>query len=172
MLPEKTIAFSGEPCHGGKHSKERLTVVVGANMSGTEKLPLLVTGKSRNPRCFKGLKSLPVWYEANSKAWITQYLFDQYMWKLDRKYEQQKSKVLMFVDNCGAHGHISNLKAITSKFLPPNTTSVLQPMDQGVIKNLKLHYRSRLLNRVLLRVDSDKSYAVDVLSAIIILSDA
>lgn len=94
------------------------------------------------------------------------------MWKLDRKYEQQKSKVLMFVDNCGAHGHISNLKAITSKFLPPNTTSVLQPMDQGVIKNLKLHYRSRLLNRVLLRVDSDKSYAVDVLSAIIILSDA
>ncbi|KAH9364205.1 hypothetical protein HPB48_018533 [Haemaphysalis longicornis] len=45
-------------------------------------------------------------------------------------------------------------------------------MDQGVMKNLKLHYRSRLLNRVLLCVDSDKRYAVDVLSAISILSDA
>ncbi|KAH9374242.1 hypothetical protein HPB48_005562 [Haemaphysalis longicornis] len=45
-------------------------------------------------------------------------------------------------------------------------------MDQGVVKNLKLHYRLHLLNRVLLCVDSDKSYAVDVLSAISILSDA
>ncbi|KAH9379890.1 hypothetical protein HPB48_013794 [Haemaphysalis longicornis] len=45
-------------------------------------------------------------------------------------------------------------------------------MDQVVIKNLKLHYRSSLLNRVLLGVDSDKSYGADVLSAISILSDA
>ncbi|KAH9363011.1 hypothetical protein HPB48_014207 [Haemaphysalis longicornis] len=46
------------------------------------------------------------------------------------------------------------------------------PMDQGVIKNLKQHYRSRFVNRVLLCVDSDKSYVVNVLSAISILSDA
>ncbi|KAH9377706.1 hypothetical protein HPB48_002347 [Haemaphysalis longicornis] len=58
------------------------------------------------------------------------------------------------------------------EFSPLNTTSVLPSMDQGVIKNLKLHYRSRLLNRVLLCVDSNKSYAVDELSAISILSDA
>ncbi|KAH9361885.1 hypothetical protein HPB48_003706 [Haemaphysalis longicornis] len=45
-------------------------------------------------------------------------------------------------------------------------------MDQCVIENLKLHYRSRLLNRVLLCVDSDTSYVVDVLSAVSILSDA
>lgn len=172
MLPDKTLALSGEPCHGGKHSKERLTVVVGGNMTGTEKLPLLVIGKSKNPRCFKGVKSLPVWYEANSKAWITQNLFEQYLRKLDRRYEQQNRKVLMFVDNCGAHGHIDNLKAITVEFLPPNTTSVLQPMDQGVIKNLKVHYRSRLLNRMLLCVDSNKNYVVDVLTAISMLSDA
>ncbi|KAH9366832.1 hypothetical protein HPB48_008828 [Haemaphysalis longicornis] len=52
--------------------------------------------------------------------------------------------------------------------LPPNTSSALQPMDEGVIKNMKLHYRSRLRNCV----DSDKSYVRDVLSAISILSDA
>lgn len=172
MLPEKMIAFSGEPCHGGKHSKERLTVVVGANILGTENLPLLVIGKSRHPRGFKGVKSLPIWYKANSKAWIRQDLFEQYLRKLDCKYEQQKRKVLMFVHNCGANRHINNLKAITLEFLPPNTTSVLQPMDQGVIKNLKLHYRSRLLNSVLLCVDRYKSYIVDVLSAISIVSDA
>ncbi|XP_037558405.1 tigger transposable element-derived protein 4-like [Dermacentor silvarum] len=45
-------------------------------------------------------------------------------------------------------------------------------MDQGVIRNLKVHYRSRLLNRVLSCVDCGKNYVVNVLSAISILSDA
>ncbi|KAH9366385.1 hypothetical protein HPB48_018146 [Haemaphysalis longicornis] len=62
--------------------------------------------------------------------------------------------------------------SVLFEFLPPKTTTVLQPIDQGAVKDLKLHYRSRLLNRVLLCVDSDKSYVVDVLSAIRILSDA
>ena len=30
-------------------------------------------------------------------------------------------------------------------FLPPNTTLVSQPMDAGIIKNLKVHYRNLLL---------------------------
>ncbi|KAK8774944.1 hypothetical protein V5799_010522 [Amblyomma americanum] len=55
-----------------------------------EKLPLLVIGKSKNPRSFKGTKSLPVWYEANSKAWITQQLFEGYVRKLDPKFECYK----------------------------------------------------------------------------------
>lgn len=68
LLPSKSIAFKGELCTGGKLSKERLTVLVGANMSGSDKLKLLVIGKSKNPRCFKGITSLPVTYESNSKA--------------------------------------------------------------------------------------------------------
>ncbi|XP_049520395.1 tigger transposable element-derived protein 4-like [Dermacentor silvarum] len=71
LMPEKTLAFAGDPCHGGKHSKERVTVLIGSNMSGTEKLPMLVISKSKAPRCFKGVKSLPVLYEANKKAWVS-----------------------------------------------------------------------------------------------------
>ncbi|VDO24896.1 unnamed protein product [Heligmosomoides polygyrus] len=39
-------------------------------MSGTEKVPLLVIGKSRRPRCFKNVR-LPVDYEGNQRAWMT-----------------------------------------------------------------------------------------------------
>ena len=39
----------------------------------------------------------------------------------------------MIVDNCPAHAEVSGLKAINLQFLPPNTTSCTQPMDQGVI---------------------------------------
>uniref|UniRef100_A0A1I8BXC5 HTH CENPB-type domain-containing protein n=1 Tax=Meloidogyne hapla TaxID=6305 RepID=A0A1I8BXC5_MELHA len=40
LLPNKTLCFKGERCTSGKKSKERITVLVGANMSGIEKLPL------------------------------------------------------------------------------------------------------------------------------------
>ncbi|KAH6949009.1 hypothetical protein HPB50_027457 [Hyalomma asiaticum] len=57
-----------------------------------------------------------------NKGWV---LFENYIWKLDRKYELQNRKVLAFVDNCGAHS------LITTKILSPAITSLLQPMDKG-----------------------------------------
>ncbi|KAG8236314.1 hypothetical protein J437_LFUL015941 [Ladona fulva] len=34
-------------------------------------------------------------------------------------------------------------------FLPPNTTALIQPMDQNVIQNIKLRYRKLLLTSIL-----------------------
>lgn len=60
MLPDKTMEFKDVNCNGGKKNKERITAMVCANMSGTDKLPLLVIGRALHPRCFKHVKSLPV----------------------------------------------------------------------------------------------------------------
>ena len=70
-LPNKTLTFKNDKCFGGKQSEERVTVVLCANMTGTDKLKPLVIGESKKPRCFKGVKSLEVDYEANTKAWMT-----------------------------------------------------------------------------------------------------
>lgn len=59
ILPDKTLEFKKVDCHGGKKSKERLTAMVCANMTGNDKLPLLIIGKSAKPRCFKNKKTLP-----------------------------------------------------------------------------------------------------------------
>ena len=42
------MAFRGKQCTGGKKSKQRITLLVGANMSGSEKFPLLVIGNSKS----------------------------------------------------------------------------------------------------------------------------
>jgi hypothetical protein len=65
LFPDKTLEFKNVSCHSGKLSKDRLTTMVCANMSGSDKLPILVIGKSKNPRCFKNVKS----YQQNS--WLT-----------------------------------------------------------------------------------------------------
>lgn len=46
MVPDQTLKFKGEKCTNGKLSKVRITVLVCANMKGTEKRKLTVVGKS------------------------------------------------------------------------------------------------------------------------------
>lgn len=137
-LPNKTLAFKGQKCFGGKHSKERITVMVASNMSGSEKLKLLVIGKSKNPRCFKGIKSLDVDYEHNKKAWMTSEIYAKWLKSLDKIFVAQNRKILLFVDNCPAHPKNVevSLKNIKLEYFPPNLTSVLQPMDQELSKIL------------------------------------
>ena len=66
----------------------------------------------------------------------------------------QQRKVLLFVDNVSSHDpdlkdKFSNIKVI---FLPVNTTSRLQPLDAGIIKNFKVHYRTHLLQHTLSKI--------------------
>nr|XP_037289482.1 tigger transposable element-derived protein 4-like [Rhipicephalus microplus] len=166
MPPEKMLAFAGDPCHCGKHIKERLIVLVGSHRLGSEKLPLLVTGKSKHPRCFEGSVPQPVLYEANKKAWVTQQLFEAHVRKRCRRFKQQNRRVLLFVDNFAAHSHIKDLKAIQSEFRSPNTTAILQPMNRGGIRNMKEYYKSHVFSRMVLCSDSGKSYAVNLRSPV------
>lgn len=64
------------------------------------------------------------------------------------------------------------LKAVQLKFLPPNTTSHTQPMDSGVIKNFKYHYRQFLLSKHLLAIDGGETLTVDALMSITLIKQA
>ena len=73
-MPNNYFVYKGEKCHGGKLSKERLTVLVCANVDGSERLPPLVTGKYKKSRCFKNVRSFPCDY-VQRKAWMTGEIF-------------------------------------------------------------------------------------------------
>ena len=150
LLPDKTHAFSGEICTGGKLSKERITILVCTNMTGYEKLPLLAIGKFKKPRCFRGVTCLQTGYEANKNAWMTSTIFEEWIRKWDEKLKRKERKIALFVDNCSAHPpHISSLDCIELVFLPPNTTSEIQPCDQGIIKTFKTYYRKNMVKALI-----------------------
>ena len=71
-----------------------------------------------------------------------------------QKMERKGKKVALIVDNCPAYPNLKGLKSVELVFLPPNTTSKTQPMDQGVIQSLKCHYRKRVLYYALIAIDS------------------
>lgn len=171
LLPDNSIGFIGQSHHGAKQPKSRLTVLVGSNMDGSDKLPLLVIGKSKKPRAFKNVE-VPVLYEANKKAWMLSSLFEAWLKKLDRRMAFEKRKIVMVVDNCPAHPTIE-LNNIELVFLPPNTTSHTQPMDSGIIKNLKYFYRRTLaLRRLEATDDNAPPFSWTILDAVIALKSA
>ncbi|KAJ8897154.1 hypothetical protein PR048_002500 [Dryococelus australis] len=167
MLPDKTFVLKGETCHMSKQSKERLTMLVGANMDGTEKLPLLEIGKPRKPQCFSNTKTFPCKYINNKSAWMTSAIFEGYVRALDAKMVCNNRKILLFMDHCPARPVISNLRNIKIEFLPPNSTSVLQPMDQGVIKILKHQFHKHFVSRLITRMVNGKTsvHKINILDA-------
>ena len=115
LQSSQTHAIKGQRLVNGKMSKVRVTVLVGANMSGTEKLPLLVIGKSRNPRCFAGMKTKPLRYENNTKSWMTRAIFTEYLKRLNKQTLLDNRNILLFVDNCSSHDPgitLSNVKVV------------------------------------------------------------
>lgn len=167
VTPDKTLKSKGEKFVGSKLSKDRITVLVAANMNGTEKRKLLVIGKSKNSRCFKNIKQLPVTYKANESAWMTAQLFEEEVRKWDA--ELKTRKILLLVDNCPAHPRISNLRNIELAFLPANKTSILQPMEQSVIKSLKGHFRR---NMIMEMIKIDGKTSINMLQAVNFISKA
>ncbi|KAH9373924.1 hypothetical protein HPB48_001100 [Haemaphysalis longicornis] len=69
------------------------------------------------------------------------------------------------MDNCSANQTTCELDNIELKFLPPNTTARLQPLDRS-IKSFKVGYRRRLLDRLLINLRVGTELKVDQLGAI------
>uniref|UniRef100_A0A3P9IA29 DDE-1 domain-containing protein n=1 Tax=Oryzias latipes TaxID=8090 RepID=A0A3P9IA29_ORYLA len=60
----------------------------------------------------------------------------------------QDFKVLLLVDNAGGHADDLAFDCVQIEFLPPNTTSLIQPMDQGIIRAFKALYTRNTLHHL------------------------
>ncbi|XP_067139686.1 jerky protein homolog-like [Centruroides vittatus] len=161
-MPTKTLVSKNEmSAPGFKVSKSRITVMVCGNVTGTHRLPLLIVGKSKNPRCFKGIKKLPVTYKNQKNSCMDTTIFIEWydtVFIPEVKKHHLKTgnsgNVFLLIDNAPSHFSNISLERENGKFkvvyLPPNVTSILQPMDQGVIECFKRYYRKALLRMVII----------------------
>ena len=113
--------------------------------------------ESESPRCFKGIdrSKLPVQYFSQSKGCMTGEILDKVLSKFSRQLRSKSRSIALLVDNAGCHplelkDRYSNVKII---FLPPNSTSKLQPLDLGIIQNFKIHYWKLFLHFVISKID-------------------
>lgn len=83
-------------------------------------------------------------------------MFEEWVRKVDQKIKTAKRNILLLIDNCTAHVSVRGLTNTKLIFSPPNTTSKLQPADQGIIRNLKVQYSQTMIRNMLQFLDEDK----------------
>ncbi|CAG0902620.1 unnamed protein product [Darwinula stevensoni] len=87
------------------------------------------------------VRHLPANYHHNKKVSITTPLFLEFLQCFDAKMGCNGRKILLFIDQCPAHPlGIIKLRNMEVVCFPANSTSQLQPLDQGVIAKLKQKY--------------------------------
>lgn len=113
--------------------------------------------------------TLPVFWMHNSKAWITKVLisnwFHQCFIPEVEEYLPKKGMefhVLLLIDNAGGHPVDLYHEGVQIEFLPPNTTSLLQPMDQGVICALKALHTRNCVQQLVDAIDKEEDFQLKV----------
>lgn len=170
-MPSRTfISKEEKQAPGFKAQKDRVSLLLCGNAAGHMIKPMMLY-RSKRPRALKGkdMNQLPVFYRHNKKAWMTGILFTDWFHNCFvpevEKYLRAKGmefKAVLTIDNCP--GHPESLKFahpnIEVIFLPKNTTSLIQPLDQGVIAVLKAKYVAR--NFAMIREDIEGGYNSDL----------
>ncbi|XP_007056461.2 tigger transposable element-derived protein 1 [Chelonia mydas] len=167
MMPERTcISREEKTAPGFKAVKDRLTLLLGGNAAGDMKMKPLTVYQFETPRALKGFSKehLPVIWRSNKKAWITGAIFSEWLtlyavpaWKEYCAKENLDFKILLLIDDVPAHpvnldDLCENVKVV---FLPPNTTSLIQPMDQGAIAAFKAYYLRRTFDQLIRGTDGE-----------------
>ena len=130
---------------------------------------MVVIHKYISPQALKhcNLEILPVDYYGQKKAWMDSLIFKSWFKTKfaprDKHYLSIKglpTKVLLLMDNAPSHPSNEELCSrdwlIKTMFLPANITSLIQPMDQGVLYNLKRRYKRNLLEKMILYETIDR----------------
>lgn len=71
-------------------------------------------------------------------------------------------KAVLLIDNAPSHPSVESLREgdIRAVFFPPNTTALIQPMDQGILEFIKRRYRHGILTSLLANSEHDSTEAM------------
>lgn len=158
-MPARTyISTAEKSAPGFKVAKDRFTMLLCGNAAGHMIKPMMIY-RCEKPRALKNkdMNLLPVFYRHNKKCWMTGVLFmdwfHNHFVREAEKYLLKKGlpfKALLILDNCSSHPEAVKFASehVQVIFLPKNTTSLLQPLDQGVIAVWKAKYAARTFQMI------------------------
>lgn len=165
-MPENIQASRKEIClPARKINKERLSALLCANADGTHKLKSVIIGKSKLPRSVKeDTGTIPVIYKPSKDVWFTRELFSEWFFQNFVPevrhfqlnvlgFHEEDVRALLLLDSSPVHPSAESLSSedgqIKCMFFPRNTSTLIQPMNQGVILSCKRLYRWKQLEESL-----------------------
>ena len=146
------------------------------NASGTYRLKPVIVGKVAKPCALMDcMHELPVVYYNTNNAWFTIPMFSDCFLNIFvpvvQHYQENELHIVpedvkaLLLDSTPVHLDAEKLESAVGKictmFLPPNTTSIMQSMDLGVIVSCKRFYQWKYLDDVLVVIDEEEDLEED-----------
>ncbi|GFX72447.1 tigger transposable element-derived protein 6 [Trichonephila clavipes] len=101
---------------------------------------------------------------------MTTELFNEWLVSLNSDMKREKRHILLFLDNCIVYNDASLLSNVKLQFSPPNSTSKLQPLYQGIIHYFKTFYRREVVKSVLDNLENQQNVnTISILTALIMI---
>ena len=172
MKPDRSLTTQVE--HGRKKDKARITACLTCNATGTDRLPIWFIGKAKRPNCFKneyldGLQSIGAIWRYNDTAWMNHKIMEEYLRWFNQEMKKQGKHTLLLMDNFSAHevavellGGLDSLSNTKVMWLPPNATSIHQPLDQGIIQNWKAYIQHQFVTFIAQTFDDNKDLSKEM----------
>ncbi|RDW84504.1 hypothetical protein BP6252_02094 [Coleophoma cylindrospora] len=133
-----------------KKDKARISLALCTNATGTDRLPVWIIGKAKTPRALKNvcISSMGGRWRWNKKAWMNSVIMSEWL-QAFYSHVGFTRQVLLTMDNFSAHYTALEISPpppnIRICWLPANSTSRFQPLNQGIIQNFKALYKRQWL---------------------------
>jgi len=141
--------------------KQRITAILGIDLLNNIKVKPFIIFKGTTTRCLKDIplsQSYQLSYQTNS--WCTDHQFITFLSSLPKD-----KKILLLYDNFRGHKTptVTNfietqLPLVDVLLLPPNTTSILQPLDVGINRPFKTYINNKYITWLIETVDNNKAF--------------
>ncbi|XP_072007125.1 tigger transposable element-derived protein 5 [Engystomops pustulosus] len=159
LLPDQTHDIITSKTPQGHHKvKDRVTILLAANLTGNHKLKPLVVGKLQDPASLRHQPQdkLPATYRYCKKARVTPDLLRQWFFEdfvpMVKRYLRRcclQQKAVLLVNQSARSPPEKGLQtpdgSIRVLFISKNTRSKIPSMDQGVVSSFKQLYKRELL---------------------------
>lgn len=155
VVEETALVYNALPehlTHGAAQGDGKLSVILACNLAGTERKPPVIVGSSQT----LGSATLPAPYHYHPESVITLDLFSSWLKEWDRELHTKRKKIVLLMSRLPHHPENPHVFNINVTYFPPDTSTVLQPLNLGIISVFKSLYRYQQLKYLMARTQASE----------------
>ncbi|XP_045109650.1 tigger transposable element-derived protein 4-like [Portunus trituberculatus] len=153
VVDETVLAYDALPEHsipGAVSGTGKISIILACNLAGTERKPPVVIGNSQTLTSV----NLPTPFQHHPESTVTLDFFSSWLKEWDRELHTKRKKIVVLMSKTPHHPENPHVFNINVTFFPQDTSTVLQPMQLGIINVFKSLYRYQQLKYVMARTQA------------------
>ena len=155
VVDETVLTYNALPEHsipGAVSGNDKISIILACNLAGTERKPPVIIGNSQALNSI----SLPTPFQHHSESAVTLDYFSSWLKEWDRELHSKRKKIVVLMSKMPHHPENPHIFNINVTFFPLDASTVLQPLQLGIINVFKSLYRYQQLKYIMARTQASE----------------